>query len=36
VTDASRYLPEVPGDLPGGLRPMIAVVDAKAGHADEL
>jgi hypothetical protein len=29
VTDASRYLPEVPGDLPGGPRPMIAVVDAR-------
>jgi quinol monooxygenase YgiN len=36
VTDTARYLPEVPDDLPGGPRPMIAVVDAKAGHAPEL
>ena len=36
MTETSRYLPEVPADLPGGPRPMIAVVDAKAGHAGQL
>lgn len=36
MTDTSRFLPEIPCDLPGGPRPMIAVVDAKAGHAREL
>jgi len=36
VTDSSRYLPRVSDDLPGGPRPMIAVVDARTGHAREL
>ena len=36
MTDRSRYLPEIPAGLPGGRRPMIAVVDAKTGHAPEL
>ncbi len=36
MTDTSRYLPEIPGNLPAGPRPMIAVVDAKPGHAPEL
>jgi quinol monooxygenase YgiN len=36
VTDTSRYPPRVSDDLPGGPRPMIAVVDARPGHAREL
>ena len=36
MTSDAAYMPEVPGDLPAGPRPMIAVVDALPGHADEL
>ena len=36
MTGTTRYLPEIPGDLPAGPRPMIAAVDAKTGHTREL
>ena len=36
MTGTTRYLPEIPGDLPAGSRPMIAIVDAKTGHTREL
>jgi quinol monooxygenase YgiN len=37
MTDTtSRYQPQIPANLPAGPRPMIAVVDAKPGHAPQL
>lgn len=36
MTSDAAYMPEVPRDLPAGPRPMIAVVDALPGHADQL
>lgn len=36
MTGERTFMPEVDEDLPAGPRPMVAVIDARPGHADAL